>query len=66
MVPLTLPAAPHIANSRMQIAPTAKASETSDSACTQSIPAIDPSVGLVPGVGLICVKIKRQATEAPD
>jgi hypothetical protein len=36
---LVLPARPHIAKSRMQIAPIAKTSEASDSMCTQSIPA---------------------------
>ena len=36
---------PHIANSRMQIAPIAKTNEASDSMCTQSIPAMAASVG---------------------
>ena len=44
-MPFILPATPHIANSRIQIAPTARASVPMDSTYVQSIPAMAASVG---------------------
>jgi hypothetical protein len=58
MVPLNLPASPHIAKSRMQIAPTPKASEARDSPKTQSIRSIELSWNRV-AVVLIYVKISE-------